>query len=72
MTFFSHLVHHGVISSQVNFESFVHSYLLLFRLTTAQGWEELLESLSIQPPFCSKENGNCGNVVSSGTYLYIF
>lgn len=64
VSIFMHLDFHQVITPTLNFQTFIQSFLLLFRLTTAQGWEEILESLSVQPPFCSETEGNCGNFVS--------
>lgn len=64
VSIFMHLDFHQVITPTLNFQTFIQSFLLLFRLTTAQGWEEILESLSVQPPFCSQKEGNCGNFVS--------
>lgn len=64
VSIFMHLDFHQVITPTLNFRTFIQGFLLLFRLTTAQGWEEILESLSVQPPFCSEKEGNCGNFVS--------
>lgn len=64
VSIFMHLDFHQIITPTLNFQTFIQGFLLLFRLTTAQGWEEILESLSVQPPFCSEKEGNCGNFVS--------
>lgn len=69
MSFFGHQQLHGVITAKLNFQTFVSSFLLLFRLTTAQGWEEILEGLSMKEPLCEKDD-TCGNFVS--IYIYFF
>ena len=40
----------------VNFKTFVNSFMLLFRLSTSAGWNDILEPMLIQAPDC---NNNC-------------
>ncbi|XP_071167168.1 sodium channel protein 1 brain-like isoform X2 [Mytilus edulis] len=57
----------------VNFKTFASSFVLLLRLSTSAGWNDILEPLLIQPPDCDdqyitrpdgtlhkQENGDCG------------
>lgn len=66
MSFFAHVKKTGTLNEVVNFETFLNSMLLIFRLMTAAGWNDVLEPLMIQPPDCDPNykglsNGNCGN-----------
>lgn len=50
---------------------------MFFRLMTSAGWNDVLESLMIQPPDCDPTyknlpNGNCGNPVLAITYFTSF
>ena len=51
--------------------------LLIFRLMTAAGWNDVLEPLMIAPPDCDPNykglsNGNCGNYWVAVVYFYSF
>ena len=66
MSFFAHVKKTGALNDVVNFETFLNSMVLIFRLMTAAGWNDVLEPLMIQPPDCDRDykglsNGNCGN-----------
>lgn len=66
MSFFAHVKKTGALNDVVNFETFLNSMVLIFRLMTAAGWNDVLEPLMIQPPDCDPNyeglsNGNCGN-----------
>lgn len=66
MSFFAHVKKTGALNEVVNFETFLNSMVLIFRLMTAAGWNDVLEPLMIQPPDCDPNykglsNGNCGN-----------
>lgn len=37
----------------VNFKTFLNSFLLLFRLSTAAGWNDVLLPMMVQPPRCN-------------------
>lgn len=45
MTQFGNIRHGGVLDDMTNFETFFSSLVLLFRLTTAAGWNDVLEPL---------------------------
>ncbi|XP_041126480.1 sodium channel protein 60E-like [Polyodon spathula] len=54
MTLFQDLPRSGSINEIVNFETFANSMLLLFRLTTAAGWNDVLQQImksDTQPAF---------------------
>lgn len=66
MSFFGYVKKSGGLNDVVNFETFLNSMMLLFRVMTAAGWNDVLDSLLIQPPHCDPDyknipNGNCGN-----------
>ena len=65
MSSFGYVKKTGALDDVVNFETFGSSMLLLFRLSTSAGWNDVLEPLLIQPPDCDtnhlgQPNGNCG------------
>ena len=79
MTLFGNIKQQGSLTDMENFEDFGKSMLLLFRLSTAAGWDDILESLSVKPPNCDPlfkgfVNGNCGQPVVAIVYItsYIF
>ena len=74
MSTFSRVKKQGNIDDIVNFETFGNSMILLFRLSTAAGWNDVLDSLMVQPPDCDPtykgyRNGNCGYPVGAVFYL---
>lgn len=68
MTSFGNLKHSAVLSDVANFETFGNSMLLLFRLCTSAGWNDVLEPLMSPPDDCNPnfkgkpnhEMGGCG------------
>lgn len=65
MSSFGYVKKTGALDDVVNFETFGSSMLLLFRLSTSAGWNDVLEPLLIQKPDCDENylgqpNGNCG------------
>ena len=75
----------GVLDDVVNFQTFGNSMLLLFRLTTAAGWNDILEPLMVGGDYCNsthmtmpdgrfKEvtNGDCGNSALAILYMVSF
>ena len=65
MSSFGYVKKTGALNDVVNFETFGNSMLLLFRLSTSAGWNDVLEPLLIQPPDCDENHlgqpyGNCG------------
>ena len=77
MSFFAHVKKTGALNEVVNFETFLSSMLLVFRLMTAAGWNDVLDPLMIEPPDCDPDykglwNGNCGNYWVAVLYFYSF
>jgi hypothetical protein len=65
MSSFGYVKRTGALDSVVNFETFGSSMLLLFRLSTSAGWNDVLKPLLVQYPDCDPNynnipNGNCG------------
>ena len=74
MSLFGNIKHQGSINDMENFENFGKSMLLLFRLTTAAGWNDILDSLSVAPPDCDPLLENipyqeCGRQLVATAYL---
>ncbi|XP_059350945.1 sodium channel protein 60E-like [Daphnia carinata] len=77
MALFGHVIHSGALNEMVNFETFGRSMLLLFRLMTGAGWNDILNPLLIQPPYCDMTYhnlpyGNCGSPMLATLYLVSF
>ncbi|XP_076222293.1 sodium channel protein 60E isoform X3 [Nomia melanderi] len=78
MSVFGHVRKQGALDDMVNFETFGRSMQLLFRLMTSAGWNDVLESLMVQPPDCDPTptsrqlNGNCGYPLLAITYFTSF
>nr|XP_016928398.1 sodium channel protein 60E isoform X5 [Drosophila suzukii] len=77
MSLFGHVKLQGALDDMVNFQTFGRSMQLLFRLMTSAGWNDVLESLMIQPPDCDpfihgQTNGNCGHPLLAITYFTSF
>ncbi|XP_075240737.1 sodium channel protein 1 brain-like isoform X3 [Convolutriloba macropyga] len=53
MSLFGYTKHNGMINDKVNFETFFNSMILLFRLMTSGGWNDVLDALMVD------ENGGC-------------
>ena len=50
--------------------------MLLFRLSTGAGWNDVLDACSIQPPYCDRNykdlpRGNCGDPIAAKIYFSI-
>ncbi|KAF7997448.1 hypothetical protein HCN44_006019 [Aphidius gifuensis] len=78
MSVFGHVRKQGALDDMVNFETFGRSMQLLFRLMTSAGWNDVLESLMVQPPDCDPTpnsrqlNGDCGSPLLAITYFTSF
>ncbi|XP_037942222.1 sodium channel protein 60E-like [Teleopsis dalmanni] len=77
MSLFGHVKLQGALDDMVNFQTFGRSMQLLFRLMTSAGWNDVLESLMIQPPDCDplynrQINGDCGHPLLAITYFTSF
>jgi len=61
MNLFGTLEHNGAITQTTNFQTFGSSMCILFRISTAAGWNGVLDAAMVQPPKCdSNLQGNCG------------
>lgn len=77
MSSFGYVKKTGALDDLVNFETFGSSMLLLFRLSTSAGWNDVLEPLLIKPPDCDEKylgqpNGNCGIPWLAILYFFTF
>lgn len=77
MSSFGYVKKTGALDELVNFETFGSSMLLLFRLSTSAGWNDVLEPLLIKPPDCDENylgqpNGNCGIPWLAILYFFTF
>jgi hypothetical protein len=73
MVSFGNVKINGIFDEVVNFQTFGNSFMLLLRLATAAGWNDVLDALLIDTPFCNPNyftrpdgtlekasNGDCG------------
>ena len=77
MSSFGYVKKSGAIDDVVNFETFGSSMLLLFRISTSAGWNDVLEPLLVKPPDCDPgykglPNGNCGAPWLAVVYFVTF
>ncbi|XP_076441123.1 sodium channel protein 1 brain-like [Babylonia areolata] len=82
MFLFSNIKINGALTPMMNFRSFKGAALLLLSLSTAAGWNDVLEPLLLAPPFCNKthfrfddghvkemKGGDCGNQTMAVPYM---
>ncbi|XP_059488703.1 sodium channel protein 60E-like isoform X4 [Neocloeon triangulifer] len=77
MSLFGHVRQQGALDDMVNFTTFGRSMQLLFRLMTSAGWNDVLDSLMVEPPECDPKkdqlpNGDCGQPFLAITYFVSF
>ncbi|XP_022913809.1 sodium channel protein 60E isoform X3 [Onthophagus taurus] len=77
MFLFGHVRQQGALDDMVNFQTFARSMHLLFRLITSAGWNDVLESLMVEPPDCDRHyrgqsNGDCGYPLLAIIYFTSF
>ncbi|XP_022106176.1 sodium channel protein 1 brain-like [Acanthaster planci] len=77
MSQFAYVKHDGALDDVVNFETWINSMLLLFRLSTSAGWNDVLYPLMTAPPECDDTymgypNGNCGSYIFASLFFFIF
>lgn len=77
MFLFGHVRLQGALDDMVNFQTFGRSMHLLFRLITSAGWNDVLESLMVEPPECDphyrhQSNGDCGYPLLAILYFTSF
>ena len=79
MSAFGNVKREGELNDIVNFETFGTSLLLLFRLSTGSGWNDIMDALLLKPPDCDPNylglpHGNCGSfsaIVYLASYVII-
>ena len=86
MNMFGYVKFSQHIDQSVNFKTFLSSFCVLFRVATAAGWNNVMEGVMIEPPFCdpNKElpgggsgitQGDCGNkpvaIVYFVSYMFL-
>ncbi|XP_048586594.1 sodium channel protein 60E isoform X3 [Nematostella vectensis] len=77
MSSFGNIKKQGALNDLVNFETFSSSIILIFRLGTGTGWNDILDALVVQPPHCDPNfgglpNGNCGFPIGAVFYLVTY
>ena len=77
MQLFGNVIENGALDEMFNFKDFGGSMLILFRLLTSAGWNDVLESCMVQPPDCDPnweglDGGNCGDPTGAQVYFGIF
>lgn len=85
MTLFSNVRHVASLTDTVNFDTFPNSMVLLFRLSTSAGWNDILEPLQDQGNGCNSSyyvdslgipqadpGGNCGNETLACLFLTLY
>ncbi|PAA93328.1 hypothetical protein BOX15_Mlig005983g2 [Macrostomum lignano] len=84
MSLWGNVIHNGAINDLVNFETFGRSMVLLFRLITSAGWNDVLDGLMVKPPSCNSthiirngvakesSNGNCSIPEVAILYMVTF
>lgn len=77
MSLFGNVKRTGALNDVVNFENFGNSFILLFRIMTSAGWNDILDPLMIQPPDCDPNykglpNGDCGQGLVSVFFFVTF
>ena len=53
MSSFGNVKINGVMDEIVNFQTFGNSFMLLLRLATSAGWNDVLDALLIKSPYCN-------------------
>ncbi|XP_078484779.1 sodium channel protein 1 brain-like [Ciona intestinalis] len=77
MTMFMNVKLNGALNDQVNFQTFGNSLMVLFRLVTSAGWNDVMDPLMNTRdciPLTDNNPGNCGDPVAAVLYFvfYIF
>eukprot|EP00127_Corallochytrium_limacisporum_P001923 Clim_evm78s88 gene=Clim_evmTU78s88 len=77
MSLFGNVIQNGAINEQVNFSTFGYAILLLFRLSTGAGWNDIMDATMVSEPNCDPNynnlpNGNCGYYWFSLLYFVSF
>lgn len=69
MNLFGMIELNGAITKTTNFRTFGSSMCILFRISTAAGWNGVFDAAMVEPPRCNiNQPGNCG----SKFYAFVF
>jgi hypothetical protein len=60
------------ITENNNFRTVWNGMLVLYQCATTENWNGVMESVSVQPPACSEEAGDCGQPEIATTYFILF
>ena len=77
MALFMNVKFDGALNDQVNFQTFGSSVMLLFRLVTAAGWNDILEPL-MNTRDCTVDDpangvvGDCGSPLVATIYFTLY
>uniref|UniRef100_H2ZHJ1 Sodium channel protein n=1 Tax=Ciona savignyi TaxID=51511 RepID=H2ZHJ1_CIOSA len=75
MTMFMNVKLNGALNDQVNFQTFGNSLMVLFRLVTSAGWNDVMDPL-MNTRDCEVSShlapGNCGDPVAAVIYFVAF
>ncbi|CAI8036576.1 Sodium leak channel non-selective protein [Geodia barretti] len=58
--------------SRINFDGAFPSFSLAFRVMTGEDWHHLMRDAMIGNHYCSKLDGNCGNVVAAAFWFITY
>ncbi|XP_035207488.1 sodium channel protein 1 brain-like isoform X2 [Stegodyphus dumicola] len=73
MSLFANVEYHGAIGPKINFETALNSMLLLFRLTTSEGWEDILQFISTEKMHCNPSlSNNCELMTAATMFMMSF
>jgi hypothetical protein len=75
MGFFMHVRLEGALDSMFNFRTFQNSFLVLFQISTAAGWDGILDGVASEKEDCElpdpdlEKPGNCGHFGTGVFYI---
>eukprot|EP00755_Sulcionema_specki_P026896 Sspe_Gene.86705::Locus_57457_Transcript_2_3_Confidence_0.286_Length_6983::g.86705::m.86705 len=61
-----------MMSQLANFKNFPRSMVTLYRVATMDSWVRILGGCQIEEPYCSQEEGNCGNRITAAIFFTTF
>jgi hypothetical protein len=70
MNLFYNIRYGEYLTGDANFDSFPNSLILLLRSATGENFNEILHDLTIAPPYCSREAGNCGVSLTVASFYW--
>lgn len=77
LSLFKDVARNGALNDFVNFETFGSAFMLLYRLSSSAGVDEVEEACSIQAPFCNEtfygdNQTNCGSPGSAKIFFLTY